>query len=350
MSSFITFAVENKEDNFYKETPAKLIDTRLNVPNELWHAFSIGYWVDEDSIIVNAESEDKDINGRPYIRAMLYDLRIQQSREILKNFSVSAWDTEKGCAAFGGKRKDVSEHNLWFAKINKEGHILEMHKETPEEREVKDVVFKQGKYIDPLYCGVYYPKNLNRWEKNYYFLRLEDGYFERDKSDRDLPTIWRRPDGTSQELDMPYAYKNNLSVRYLPFLKKYQINDATCLFSNLKCPPDIVLMSKDGVIEQIKLPNKILEHAPWISNAYKVRDGVLLDVGNEKKGGFYLWRDEKLYKLWSRPGRNFLTGERSFTGNETLSPDGCKVAFFKADSQKSARKIYILNICERIGE
>jgi hypothetical protein len=184
-------------------------------------------------------------------------------------------------------------------------------------------------------------------------LRKKDGYIDRGPAGRPIEQqgILHRPDGTTREL--PVHGLKISRVRFLPFANKYQLNHPIChgassaLKAKAGCDP-LLLMTPEGEIESIPFPDELRDHLKQFDFTYAVKGGVLIRVVYPGKQGYYLWRNNVLYELWRSRETGFMNLlPAEFWGGEALSPDGCKVAFFRANSTnaRSVKQIYIFDHC-----
>lgn len=305
------------------QAPVALIDTGLDMPH-YGPAERVGVWVDEYRIAINASLRGGVGAEKRFGSVMLYDLRTGKSKEVISHSYVRSWDASTG-RVYVSHRKDDARAVGVVLKVDEAGEVLSRILAS-EERVEFDYP------ADRLIRG----------------LRREHGYVDRGAVGKGAheQAVLHRPDGAARELDI--TGRRFESNKFLPYLNKYEVGATSCYYPRDKCPPDIWLMSPEGDIETISLPNRILTAIPMVSEAFIVKDGVLLTVRHPKVEGIFLWRNETLYELWrARLPSLWNLNTQEFWGGEVTSPDGCKVAFFKAWDSKAttARNVFIFDHC-----
>lgn len=337
----------DKSDPFFVVAPVKLIDTGLEMPAVL-NDGPLGAWVDDNRIVINAHLQGDGTQNKRFVSAMLYDVRTGEKREIMHGKELRYWNTEKRCATFAyfsdenGGMKWNGQFRWVYAKLDAVGNIIETQYEISE-------LDKNRGLPSQAYCDQFH-KNIDPAVKVYQPLNFEHGYIDGGNywdGRKFAPVIFYRPDGVRKKLSLDK--QEGIFPEYLPFLNKYQLNIPSCSYPGRKCPTDIVLMSLEGELETISLPTKIIAYTSFLGVGYVVKEGVLLKSVDPVKGGIYLFRNNKLYQLWSSRIRNWLKlRPAEFFGGLVLSPDGCKVAFFRADDYHAnvLRRVYIFNHCE----
>lgn len=306
------------------QAPVTLIDTGLDMPF-YGPAERVGVWVDEHRIAINASLRSGVGVEKRFGSVMLYDLRTGKSKEVISHSFVRSWDASTG-RVYVSYRKDDARAVGVVLKVDEAGEVLSRILAANEMQEQPD-----------------YPA-----DRHILGLRIEHGYVDRGAVGKggQEQAVLHRPDGVTRELDI--TGRRFESNKFISNLNKYVIRTSSCYSQGDKCPPDIWLMSPEGDIETISLPKRILTAIPMVSNAHAVKDGVLLTVRHPKVEGIFLWRNEALYELWRvRLPSLWNLNTQEFWGGEVISPDGCKVAFFKAWDSKAttARNVFIFNHC-----
>jgi hypothetical protein len=318
----------------FKKSPVKLIDTGLENMEPNPGSGKAAVWVDDHRLLAGVPLERSAHDPKRIGRTVIYDLNTGKARELMRYAHPLCWDAKTGQAIVAAY-PNPDDSTVWRTlglKVNQSADILERRDVDPLSWNVISCDTK-GADADP-----------SLRERRIAPLRTEHGYVDlgpKGKPMREAPVIYR-PDGTKNELSLKAREINGL--RYLDFLGKYQLNTGSgCNNQGWQCPPDIYLLNQFGELAVIPIPNELMTLIP-IQQVDVVRDGLLFRAtSTDQHEGYFVLRGGTLHQLW-RPGPpGFMKlGRTEIWGGQSISPDGCKVAFRRGASPS---RVYVFDHC-----
>ncbi|MDO8789143.1 MAG: hypothetical protein Q7J42_13820 [Sulfuritalea sp.] len=301
-----------------KKSPVKLIDTGLENMEPYPGPSQAAVWVNDHSLVAGVPLEKSAHDPHKIGRTVLYDLTTGKTRELMRYAHPICWDASLGRAGavFYPNPDNKKVQEVFALRIDSEGEIIDKKPATQNARRSPDC--DMGKGDAPAL-----PKRIR------IALRPGHGYLDLGVAGKGLNelAVLDRPDGRAIEL--PIRGRQVNAPRYLIFLEEYQLDSGGgCSLQGEKCPPDIHLLDPFGHLTVIAIPREVMEIMP-IQRVHVVKNGLLFRAESRgKREGYLLLRDGVLHELW-RPGSpGLMSPQRTETwGFETISPDGCKVAF-----------------------
>jgi hypothetical protein len=147
-----------------------------------------------------------------------------------------------------------------------------------------------------------------------------------------------------KKIELPLQGRQVSGLAYLDFIGSYQLDIGWgCYMQGWKCPPDIHLMNPHGEITTIPISSQILEFIP-VQHVKVVKNGLLFEsVSTNQHEGYLLLRDGVLHELYRPHSGWFGRRQRNeLWGKESISPNGCRVAFLRG---VSSAKIFVFDHC-----
>lgn len=302
----------------FRKSPVKLIDTGLENMEDYPGPSKAAIWVDNHRLLATVPLERSAHDPKHFGRMVLYDLDTGKTQELMRYASPQCWDakTGNGIVVYHPNPDDTKNQLILSVRIDQSGALVE--------RKERVSAGWWGRS-----CDVTNERDLSRYERRIGLLRLEDGYVDRGQQGKggDEAAVLIRPDG--RKIELPLKGRQADGIRYLDFLGQYQLDSGGgCVRQGEKCPPDIHVMDATGNVTVITIPREVMDIIPiiWVQ---VVKDGLFFRATSIKKNeGYFVLRDGTLHQLW-RPGSpGFFSPQRTETwGSESISPDGCKVAF-----------------------
>jgi len=305
----------------FKKSLVKLIDTGLDNMEPYPGPSKAAIWVDDHRLVAGIPLERSAHDPKHIGRTVLYNLDSGKTQELMRYAHPLCWDakTGNGIVVYYPNPDDTRNQEVLSVRIDQSGAVVERKERV------------SAGWWGPS-CDVTNERDLSRYDRRIGLLRLEHGYIDRGQQGKggNEAAVLVRPDG--KKLELPLKGRQADGIRYLDFLGQYQLDSGGgCIRQGEKCPPDIHVMDENGKVTVITIPREIMDIMP-IQRVHVVKNGLLFRAeSREKREGYLLLRDGVLYELW-RPGSPGLFSpqrlQRTETwGDQTISPDGCKVAF-----------------------
>lgn len=317
-----------------KKSPVKLIDTGLENMEPYPGPSQAAIWVDDHRLIAGVPLERSAYDPKHIGRTVIHDLRTGKTQELMRYAHPLCWDGRTGQAIIAAY-PNPDDSRVWrtlAVAVDREARIL-------GQREVAALSW------DVMACMVKTATDdQSLRDRVIAWLRPGHGYIDLGRMGKSRPevAVFHRPDG--KKVEIAQRGWTIIGLRYLNFLDKYQLDSGTgCLVQGEKCPPDIHVLDPSGDVTTIALPAAIFKLMPNTS-VEVVKDGYLFRSQSvEREEGYLLLRDGIVHHLW-RPGSpGFLNPQRTETwGGETISPDGCKVAFARGARPS---RVYVFDHC-----
>ncbi len=301
----------------FKKSPVKLMDTGLENMEPYPGPSQAAVWVNDHRLVAGVPLKNSAHDPHNIGRTVLYDLNTGKTRELMRYAHPICWDASLGRAGavFYPNPDNKKEQQVFALRVDSKGEIIDKKPAVQNARRGPDC--DMSKDVPSL------PKRIQ------IALRPDHGYLDLGVAGKGLNeyAVLYRSDG--RVIELPIRGRQVNVFRYLNFLEEYQLDSGGgCSLQGEKCPPDIHLMDPSGHVTVITIPREVMEIMP-IQRVHVVKNGLLFRAeSKDKREGYLLLRDGVLHELW-RPGSpGLLNPQRTETwGLETMSPDGCKVAF-----------------------
>lgn len=305
----------------FKKSPVKLIDTDLENMEPYPGPDRAAIWVDDHRLVATIPLERSAHDPKTIGRTVLYDLNTGKTQELMRYAHPLCWDakTGNGGVVYYPNPDDTKKQEVLGIRVDQSGAVIERKVGASSARRTPD-------------CDVTRKTTPGLPKHRIMMLRSEHGYIDLGVpglKNHELFISLNRADGTQKQL--PLYSRQATGGFYLPFLDQYQLNSgSSCRWQGERCPPEMYVMNPAGEVTTLPLPAEILKVIPTVSRAYVVKDGILILIYNLNAHGFFLWRNGALHELWRPDPPGFMkSGPTEVWGYETISPDGCKVAFMR---------------------
>lgn len=309
-------------DNF-EDVDVPVIDTGL-VQTEEHLDETVGEWLSNELLVVNAVQENPPAKSRRPWRVALFNVKTKRITNLVEKGQFYCRDTR-------------TELALILTNPEVESYA------------------KDGNYIYVLVDGngkLTYPLEPPNWAKPChfhpghdakrlrYFLREGDGYIDLGRSggfDLNRNVYWFRPNQPSIELNV--QGKDVGIPFYVPFRNEYLLEQSTRVSEGRKRV--FRYLSMDGKIAEEPFPEHFFQKIGGAGYMWPMKNGMLFDRSGSGRGerGLFMVRGDKIYRVFDR---NVVV--RRFTP----SPDGCKLAFWSHREHPYADKntVKIIDLCE----
>lgn len=302
----------------FVESPVKLIDTGLENMEPYGGPGLAAIWVNDHILVAGVPLEKSAHDPHKIGQTVLYDLKTGKTREVMRYARPMCWDAslERAGIVLYPNPDNRREQHLFALRIGPDGQIMDKKPATKNAR--RDPSCDLGKDdAQALSKHIRIP------------LRPGHGYLDLGVPGKRLnePAILVSPDGRTIQLPLPGRQINR--VHYLHFLGQYQLDSGGgCFLQGEKCPPDIHVMDPSGHVTVLTIPPEVMDITP-IQRVHVVKSGLLFRAeSRDKREGYLLLRDGVLHQLWRPGSAGLLSPQRTETwGAETISPNGCRVAF-----------------------
>jgi hypothetical protein len=337
--------------------PAKIIETGL-VPccgEAGLPLIHVGEWLSNDILLLNALRNIPNADKQREERLVTFDLKSRKVTTLFENNRMQCSRQELNIYSIGSK---YNWESYRFVKIDEYGKLSEIN----IEQNIEKKYCTEYGYHDCI-SGVSGFKGggirLTRFDGLIPIIMPGESILDFERK-----AVLLRP--AMPPLTLP-IFREEVAdswAIYHAFSDQYQLNwhDSQASSStnrrtggqSWKRPYDLspyYLLSRDGTVETIPYPNILKEFdVRHFSRLLMTRAGLLIDAtgdGPKSMGerGLFLLRENQLTQVWGFPNR---AGIKEGMVGESLSPDGCKIAFtrFMGWGIGTFRNVVILNLCE----
>lgn len=310
-------------DNF-EDVDVPVIDTGL-VQTEEHPDGTVGEWLSNELLVVNAVQEKPPAKSRRPWRIALFNTKTKQVTSLLEKGVFSCRDTRTELALILTNPEVESyakDGKFLYGKLDRNGQLFH-----PAE---------QPNWVKPCHSDIGDdPKRLQ------YLLREGDGWVDLGRSggfDLNQNISLFRPNLSPIELNI--HGKDIWPPLYVSFLNEYLLNQGAP--DSEKSPRVYYYLTPEGKVRTEPLPEHFFQKVGSAGFMWPMKNGMLLNRSGRgsSNSGLFLVRGQKIYRVFGSDG----VVVRRFTP----SPDGCKLAFWSHRVRPYADKntVKIIDLCE----
>ncbi|MBF0269809.1 MAG: hypothetical protein HQL44_14585 [Alphaproteobacteria bacterium] len=338
------------------ETGLEIMSCCLSSPTD-----DAGVWLTDDLLLLNVLRDVPNANRNRLEQVVVFNLTTRSTTQLVAEGRFNCWDEETEVAAIGPgyENQKLIRSQYKYVRLTKEGKISELSEQPPFEPAMCILPNKEERFtgIPGFKSGAGA------------FFRDKDGYISYLPLDGSKPkptdyAVWARPNKPPMKLPILREEIDGGRARYLAFSGQYLLNhwdSQSSARTNRVMNPmywgdrpyDLTpyrLLSLDGTITEIPYPKILWDYGvKTFDTLLPTKAGIMIEaLGRPRQeNGLLLLQGEKLLRFWGKK-RLFVTTE-GMSGT-VLSPDGCKIAFYRyADWKVDTHKyITIINLCKRV--